>query len=129
VSLGLYAVMSTPLVSPQERILWTNGTDMITFSLFNSSIPTSVLKVNFEAGTTVSRYTATANSVNVALSWIDCVNNIHKYVFTIGSDGDPSSGYIPTIFIPTNPSRFLLSARFFVLWYLSYVLHQGVCVV
>jgi len=88
-----------------ERVLWTNGTDMITFSAFNSTSSSDVIRVNFETGFTVSPYTGALGSVDVALSWIDCVNNVHKYVFTIGTDGNPGLGVPPNIFIPTNPSR------------------------
>jgi len=99
--------MSVPTVSPYEKVLWYNGTDMITWSLFSNASPTTVIKIanNIDPGITVSRFTATANSVNVAVSWINCVNGVHRYVFTIASDGDPGSGQPPTVFIPTDPSR------------------------
>jgi len=85
--------------------VWNNGTDMFTFTAFNSSVPSSVIKVNFETGFTVSPYTGATGSIDVALSWIDCVNNVHKRVYTIGTDGDPGGGAAPSVFIPTSPSR------------------------
>jgi len=78
---------------------------MITFSAFNSSSPSSVIKVNYETGFTVSPYTGATGSVDVVLSWIDCVNNVQKHVFTIGTDGNPGGGAPPSVFIPTSPSR------------------------
>jgi len=105
-----------------EKIVWTNGTDMITTSLFDNSSPTSVIKVNFETGFTVSRYTATPNSVNAAVSWIDCVNNVHKHVFTIASDGDPQNMWVPTLFIPTDPSRYVPLLLEFFPYFVSCVL-------